>query len=139
PFTPCQGPRLLVASPEQGAELIKPITLALAHECQAQHYSSWHCLFPDEQLSAQLQQQGAAQRLGCQFHWFNKGYKNFDDFVATMNSRKRKNILKERRQVQEQGFAFRVKTGAQLNANDWVTFYALYRTTYLKRSGHSGY
>jgi predicted N-acyltransferase len=139
PFTPCQGPRLLVASPEQGAELIKPITLALAHECQAQHYSSWHCLFPDEPLSAQLQQQGAAQRLGCQFHWFNKGYKNFDDFVATMNSRKRKNILKERRQVQEQGFAFQVKTGAQLGPDDWATFYALYRTTYLKRSGHSGY
>ena len=87
----------------------------------------------------QLQDTHLAQRLGCQFHWFNHNYQNFDDFLARMNSRKRKNIIKERRQVNEQGFRFRGKTGKELSIQDWEVFYALYRNTYLKRSGHAGY
>lgn len=139
PFTPCSGPRLLHSAEVSLVALIAQITTALSEECAAQGFSGWHCLFPDVILSKQLQTQGAMQRLGCQFHWVNQGYTGFDDFVASMSSRKRKNILKERRQVQEQGFEFVIKTGNQLGPADWETFYALYRTTYLKRSGHNGY
>jgi predicted N-acyltransferase len=139
PFTPCRGPRLLVSADHNPADLLPAILTALGAESTEQGYSGWHCLFPDEPLSKQLHTLGAMQRLGCQFHWFNHGYACFEDFVAAMSSRKRKNILKERRQVHEQGFVFQVKTGHQLTADDWAIFYALYRTTYLKRSGHNGY
>jgi predicted N-acyltransferase len=139
PFTPCQGERLLTSTDYQSPELLALIADALTNACVKQQYSGWHCLFPGMALSEQLQTQGAMQRKGCQFHWFNRHYQDFEGFVATMSSRKRKNILKERRQVQEQGFEFQVKTGAQLTPDDWTTFYALYRNTYLKRSGHSGY
>src|SRR5690606_28855073 len=101
--------------------------------------SSWHCLFPDINISERLSSHNIPQRLGCQFHWFNRNYKNFDDFLAQMTSRKRKNISKERQQVSEQGFVVEAKTGNALTAHDWEIFYALYRNTYLKRSGHNGY
>ncbi len=139
PFTPCFGPRVLAAPGVATAELLPDIIAALQSESLTRGWSGWHCLFPDKSLSDQLNNQSVMQRLGCQFHWANHDYRDFGDFVATMNSRKRKNILKERRQVQEQGFAFVMKTGGQLVPEDWEIFYALYRTTYLKRSGHKGY
>jgi uncharacterized protein len=139
PFTPCVGPRLLCAAESQTAELIDAVVQALTAECTAKNFSSWHCLFPSSETSAQLCEHKIPLRIGCQFHWFNRDYKTFDDFLAQMNSRKRKNIVKERRQVIEQGFVFDVKTGSALTAQDWEIFYALYRNTYLKRSGHSGY
>ncbi len=139
PFTPCVGPRLLCKSDTPPIELIDTVVQALAAECIKQKFSSWHCLFPNSDASAQLREQHISQRLGCQFHWFNRNYKNFDDFLAQMSSRKRKNIAKERRQVIEQGFIFEVKTGGALTVHDWEIFYALYCNTYLKRSGHNGY
>lgn len=139
PFTPCVGPRLLCSSQTRPAELIQLIAETLTTQCMSQGFSGWHCLFPEADHSGQLRANNIAQRLGCQFHWFNRDYNNFDDFLAQMSSRKRKNIAKERRQVSEQGFIFETKTGAVLTAQDWEIFYALYRTTYLKRSGHNGY
>lgn len=139
PFTPCVGPRLLRKSDVLSAELINALVQALTTECTEKKLSSWHCLFPNSETSAQLLEHHIPQRLGCQFHWFNRNYKSFDDFLAQMSSRKRKNIVKERRQVIEQGFVFEVKNGSALTAQDWEIFYALYRNTYLKRSGHNGY
>lgn len=139
PFTPCRGPRLLCAPEYLTPALIEKITLSLNAFCTEQGLSGWHCLFPDSELSEHLRSNNIPQRLGCQFHWFNRDYKNFDDFLAQMNSRKRKNIVKERRQVYEQGFSFERKESSDICAQDWELFYALYRNTYLKRSGHGGY
>lgn len=139
PFTPCVGPRLLCQEENCTSHLIETISRALTTHTAQTHQSGWHCLFPTQVLSEQLHTQHTIQRQGCQFHWFNRGYRNFDEFLAQMSSRKRKNILKERREVNRQGFHFRVKTGSQLSPQDWEIFYALYRTTYLKRSGHKGY
>lgn len=139
PFTPCTGPRLLCAPEHQTPVLIENISHSLTTLCEEQALSGWHCLFPDNNLSAQLRSNQIPQRIGCQFHWFNRNYKNFDDFLAQMSSRKRKNIAKERRQVQEQNFSFEIKEGSEIGTHDWELFYALYRNTYLKRSGHTGY
>jgi len=127
PFTPCVGPRVLCGQHAYTPELVHFIAQALTTLCITEELSSWHCLFPEPVQSAHLLSLNIAQRLGCQFHWFNRGYKNFDDFLAQMTSRKRKNIIKERRQVLEQGFAFEVKTAATLNTQDWEIFYSLYR------------
>lgn len=142
PFTPCYGVRLLQAAHLDSAtqaQLWPTIINALNIYANDKGLSSWHCLFPTAAESDQLTQSGIAQRLGCQFHWHNNQYRNFDDFVAQMNSRKRKNILKERKQVNAQGFLFHVKTGVDLQPEDWDIFYQLYRNTYRKRSGHAGY
>ncbi|WP_416377405.1 GNAT family N-acetyltransferase [Cellvibrio sp. NN19] len=141
PFTPCVGPRVLCHTDIAQTQLLDFVVQTLHAKCSAENLSGWHSLFPDNNTSAGFTSGLASitRRLGCQFHWFNRDYRNFDDFVATMSSRKRKNILKERRQVLQQGFEFEVKTADQLTAQDWDVFYALYRNTYLKRSGHTGY
>src|SRR5690606_4809263 len=101
--------------------------------------SGWHCLFEQGDTPALLEQLGAPRRLGCQFHWYNRNYQGFEDFLAALSSRKRKNIVKERRRVMEQGFGFSHHAGHQLSEADWRFFFDLYRLTYLKRSGHTGY
>lgn len=136
PFTPCRGPRLLGSL---DAEQLQGMVQALQSQARALGASGWHCLFPETTLSERLISLAAPQRLSCQFHWYNRGYRDFDDFLSTMSSRKRKNILRERRQVAQQGFEFEHKRGEQITAADWDWFYQLYQLTYLKRSGHGGY
>lgn len=139
PFTPCSGSRLLLKNAVRINELVPPIIAAIKIHAQNINASSWHCLFPSAELSTRLVNEKITQRVGVQFHWFNRDYKNWDDFTAVMNSRKRKNINKERRVVTEQGISFVAKTAADISAEDWQLFYLLYCNTYLKRSGHTGY
>ncbi len=139
PFTPCSGARLLIAKSETQGLIIPQIVAAIKKRALALNASGWHCLFPAADISEQLISSATVQRKGCQFHWVNRGYESWDDFVATMTSRKRKNINKERSKVQDQGIYFSVKEGEDLSVKDWALFYELYANTYLKRSGHSGY
>lgn len=139
PFTPCAGTRLLLKYPEREHELLPLIVTAIKSHANKINASSWHCLFPSAELSERLAKEKLTQRIGVQFHWFNRGYQSWDDFVGAMTSRKRKNINKERRAVAEQGITFVAKAGVDINAEDWQLFYVLYCNTYLKRSGHTGY
>jgi uncharacterized protein len=139
PFTPCSGTRLLLNHSAKMQELLPLIVAEIKDHLVNIQASSWHCLFPLEDLSSQLIEQQIPQRLGTQFHWFNRGYKTWDDFVAAMNSRKRKNINKERRAVAEQGIEFTALVGTDIGVGNWQLFYQFYCNTYLKRSGHTGY
>ncbi len=139
PFTPCSGSRLLLKDASRLAELLPLILDAIKHHAQSLNASSWHCLFPSAELSAHLSAAHISQRVGTQFHWYNRDYKSWDDFVGAMNSRKRKNINKERRAVAEQAIRFETKAAQTITAEDWQLFYRLYCNTYLKRSGHTGY
>lgn len=143
PFTPCQGPRLLL---EPGArDRLRPgqINQALDQLMTGLGLSSWHLLFPegaDQRLlnapnEAPDADHGAGQlhRLGCQFHWHNQGYSGFDDFLARLTSRKRKSIRRERRQVLEQGISFEHFNGDRMPAEALETFYRYYQATYFKR------
>lgn len=138
PFTPCTGPRLLWSTKEDLSSLVELIAKFLQKLCEEKSLSGWHCLFPDDHLHQELKQQNINTRSGCQFHWFNRGYLHFDDFLSHLNSRKRKNIKKERR-IAAQEFSFVKKYGEQIKMEDAELFYTLYRNTYLKRSGHEGY
>lgn len=137
PFTPATGPRLALAP---GVEL-EAIGEALAQAWQAlvqQGVHSLHCLFPDATSLKKLPS-GWHTRWGCQYHWFNTGFNNWDDFLAQCNSRKRKMMVKERQKVQALNLTIAVKSGSDLTAEDWLAFYRLYQNTYAKRSGRPGY
>ena len=79
------------------------------------------------------------RREGTQFHWFNRGYQSFDDFLATFSSRKRKSLKRERRRVAEQGIVLQRLEGGAITPDIWEEFYRFYQITYAKRSGHGGY
>nr|WP_275658959.1 GNAT family N-acetyltransferase [Shewanella sp. Isolate11] len=142
PFTPISGTRLGLSetlTAEDKLQLVRQLTDFLAQTLQALAGSSWHILFHHKQEQQLFQQVGHLTRLGTQFHWFNRDYQHFDDFLASMSSRKRKNIAKERRQLQEKNLNFRFIEGSDISEFDLQHFYRCYQTTYLKRSGHGGY
>lgn len=139
PFTPATGPRLLQQAGLNSAGLWESLLQGVQALAKARNISSWHVLFPSAEVAAQLQELGMHTRHAVQFHWFNRGYGDFDDFLATFSSRKRKALRRERRRVQEQGVSLRTLTGNAITAADWLTFYRFYQMTYAKRSGHGGY
>lgn len=133
PFTPCQGPRLLLDRPLR--DTLTPETLHAALDSVAVDAGahSWHLLFPDAADQALLDHPNRLHRLGCQFHWHNHGYHSFDDFLAALTSRKRKSIRRERRQVAEQGITFAHFRGRDISEQVLGAFHVFYRATYLKR------
>jgi predicted N-acyltransferase len=139
PFTPATGPRLCVRDGVDAAQTWPLVTEALGQFAAKQDISSWHLLFPEEAVSEQLLQLGTHRRTATQFHWFNDGYRDFDDFLSTFSSRKRKNLRRERARVAEQGLDLQTLSGRDISEGDWLRFYRFYQMTYAKRSGHAGY
>lgn len=138
PFTPATGPRL--AFREVAKEALLPLVAeALAARAQQVGASGWHILFPAGEEAVLWQAMGMDERLGCQFHWFNQGFRTFEDFLATFTSRKRKELKRERRLVSESGIRLQRFTGDDITPPHWEQFYRFYQLTYLKRSGHGGY
>ncbi len=140
PFTPASGPRvrLAVDAGDPAAICRQLVDNTLAH-AKAINASSWHLLFPEDQQLAWFTDPRLLHRKGVQYHWFNREYPHFDDFLAQLNSRKRKMIRKERQQVAEQGFVVERLVGDQISPEHWRRFADFYQRTYLKRSGSTGY
>ncbi|MFF7708636.1 GNAT family N-acetyltransferase [Pseudomonas sp. NPDC007930] len=127
PFSPVTGPRLLAPEPEQGLALLR----ALPEHLLAEGLSGAHVNFTDAALDAHLATlDGWQERLGCQYHWRNRGYRDFQDFLDTLSSRKRKQMRKERELVAGQGIAFTWYGAAELSEAHWDFVYACYANTY---------
>lgn len=133
PFTPCQGRRLLITDRARAQLSSRQVHDALDRLMPELGVHSWHLLFPDTADQSLLTQAGALHRQGCQFHWFNRQYRHFDDFLGQLTSRKRKSIRRERRQVAEQGITFRHWRGDDLPDEVLDDFFLFYNATYLKR------
>ncbi|MEX1109245.1 MAG: GNAT family N-acetyltransferase [Dongiaceae bacterium] len=129
PFTPVPGPRILVAPGDGAAERRLGVAETLIAAARQLDVSSLHVTFVDAPGIEALEAAGYLIRRGYQFHWDNRGYKSFEDFLDTLASRKRKAIRKERRVVAEQGITIERLTGADLKAKHWDIFYALYTGT----------
>ncbi|PXX23332.1 MULTISPECIES: GNAT family N-acetyltransferase [Burkholderia] len=126
PFTPVQGTRLLAADDDARRRLAATL-LAFAEQSDV---SSLHVLFPTGDEARLLESMGMMLREGVQFHWINNGYRHFDDFLATLEQKKRKNIRAERRKVHDAGVTFRRLTGDRITDADWRFFSRCYRQTY---------
>jgi uncharacterized protein len=127
PFTPVPGPRLLGRRPQQ--------LLAAAEAVTVQHeMSSAHITFIDETGASEAERRGWHIRHGVQYHWFNRGYRSFDDFLATLKHSKRKSIRKERRDALN-GLEIRALRGSDIGAADWDAMWAFYQDTGSRKWG----
>lgn len=132
PFTPCPGPRLVLNNLADRANVIRSVLDFIREVSIEENLSSWHCLFPCEQEAEQWQSQGLLVREGVQYHWFNKDYRDFDDYLEAFNAAKRKMIRRERRKVDAAGVELRRMPGDQVTEAVWQAFYRFYALTYLK-------
>lgn len=140
PFTPATGPRLLIngALPDdQQREMRAALIAGMAQLAQNLGVSSVHVTFPTENEWDAFGGAGYLQRIGQQFHWENKGFATFDDFLNELSSRKRKNIKKERRAVHEAGLNIRVLEGGDITEAHWDAFFQFYMDTSDKKWGQA--
>ena len=134
PYTPAMGQRLLAKA--SSVETYYPILLKAVTELAVQlNASGFHILFPEAQQQKWLAEQGMMIRHDCQFHWTNKNYSSFDDFLAQLSSRKRKNIIKERLSVKNAGVALKRMNGHQASEQDWKKFSHFYKRTFTEKWG----
>src|SRR5215813_4870582 len=129
PFTPVPGPRLLVRPGASAGDARAALVHGLVEIAKRTGVSSLHITFPHEGDAQQLGDAGLMLRLGLQYHWTNKGYGSFEDFLADLSSRKRKAIRKERREALADGLAIRALSGADLKPRHWDAFFAFYMDT----------
>ena len=139
PFTPATGERLSTITGIDRTQLFPFVASALKTRAEQLNASSIHILLPNTDETESWQQQNLTQRTTVQYHWFNESYKNFDHFLESFSSRKRKNLIKERRRISEQGVTLHHYIGDDIGIDLWDIFYDFYQITYAKRSGHGGY
>jgi predicted N-acyltransferase len=133
PFTPATGARLLTAAGKPRAAITAALAGAALEHARASKASSVHVLFPAAAEAAELGRRGFLLRKDCQFHWHNRGYGSFDDFLGGFTAEKRKKAKRERRRVREAGISFRVLTGGELDEDLWTEVFPLYASTFWRR------
>ena len=131
PFSPVPGPRLL------GLEQRAQLAHGLRRVAEQMPVSSLHVTFCGEEEAVALEEAGFMRREGVQYHWHNRGYGCFDDFLGTLKSSKRKMIRRERREVAESGLRFEVLTGSSITDDVMDAFHPFYLATVDKRWGHA--
>lgn len=131
PFTPVTGRRLL-ARTDDDRDLLIDAALELAHRLRA---SSLHCLFATRGEVDRMVAHGMLARSTVQFHWANRGFASFDEFLSGFSHDKRKKVRQERRKVCDAGVRFRWVEGAAIGDREWAFFNRCYRQTY--REHHS--
>ncbi|SEM89573.1 hypothetical protein SAMN05192583_1439 [Sphingomonas gellani] len=130
PFSPVPGPRLLLRDPDMAPALIA----ALQAVVDGNGLSSAHATFIAPEQVPAFEAAGWLIRQGTQFHWRNRGYGSFDDFLDQLASRKRKAIRKERAAAVE-GLTIRHLTGADITPDHWDAFWTFYQDTGSRKWG----
>jgi uncharacterized protein len=136
PFTPATGPRLLIRNGVDRERIAEALAAGLMALCDATTASSVHVTFARESEWKYLAGHGFLQRTDQQFHWHNEGYASFDDFLATLNSRHRKAIKRERREaLAADGISIHALTGSDITEDAWDAFFDFYMETGSRKWG----
>ena len=135
PFTPATGPRLLIRSGADREQISTALASGLVALCDVSKASSAHVTFAREAESKFLAGHGFLQRTDQQFHWHNRDFSTFDDFLGSLNSRHRKAIKRERREAVSAGITIHRLTGNDITEDAWDAFFAFYMETGSRKWG----
>jgi uncharacterized protein len=130
PFTPAAGPRILTRDEAYALPLLQ----AAQQFCEANGLSSAHATFIEPQQVPLFEEAGWLIRSDIQFHWENRGYESFDDFLAALSSRRRKDLRKERAAAQA-GVDIRALRGDEIEPSHWDAFWQFYQDTGARKWG----
>ncbi len=135
PFTPATGPRLLVRPQADGSAVRRALAEGLQALATETGTSGVHATFLQPADAEALSAAGYIPRHGLQFHWENRGYADFDDFLGALASRKRKQLRKEREAARAAGLQIGVLRGAEITPRHWDAFYRFYQNTIDRKWG----
>src|SRR5690606_18524204 len=129
PFTPVTGARFLVAPGASRSAWLPRLAAALRELCEAHGLSGVHVNFCREDELEALVGAGWLPRLGFQYHWLRRDWKSFDDYLASLRHKRRKEVRRELRAVAEAGVAIEVRTGAEIPDEWFAPMWRFYRAT----------
>ncbi|MDR4306434.1 N-acetyltransferase [Chelatococcus sambhunathii] len=135
PFTPATGPRLLAAPDQRREQAQAGLAAAMLGLMRQTEASSVHVTFATEEERALLVERGFLARDDQQFHWRNDGYGSYDDFLADLASRKRKQLKRERRDAVTGGITIRRLAGRDVTEAHWDAFFDFYMDTGSRKWG----
>lgn len=136
PYTPVTGPRCLVSPDVREAEAIrKELYSASRALAEKTGVSGLHFLFPDASGRDDLEKEGLLLRQGCQYHWFNHHYQDFNDFLETLSAKRRKQIKHERQTVAESGIEIEILQGSAITPRHWAIYHQFYASTFHRKWG----
>ena len=135
PYTPATGPRFLVADTAPYSQVSQLLATHAINLAQQEHCSSLHWLFTDGRDTSAFRDQGLLIRTGCQYHWQNNNYRDFQDFLEQFTAEKRKKIKRERRYVCDNAIEIDIKNGTQLSEEEWQALDYFYASTFLRKGG----
>ncbi len=135
PFTPVTGRRVLVRPGFPEAVAQAHLAAAAVQTAENRRASSWHVTFATQREWEGLGELGLLRRTDTQYHWHNRGYENFDAFLAALASRKRKTVRKEREQARAAGLTIEWLTGSDIEERHWDVFFAFYMDTGSRKWG----
>ncbi len=136
PFTPATGRRLLCAPGADSAAIRAAIVDAALAIGRSAGVSSLQWLFASEDDNRLLEARGHAARIGCQYHWRNHGYRDFQDYLEHLRSKRRKQVRRERREANAGDVEIQVLSGDEASEADWRAYHALYSATYDRKWGY---
>ncbi len=136
PFTPATGKRMLIAPGVDETAMRTALLSTGANAMKELKASSLHITFLTEEEWRAAGAAGYLLRTDQQFHWENRGYTNFDQFLAELSSSKRKNLRKEREAVRAEGVEFDWLSGSDLTEAHWDKFFDFYMDTGGRKWGH---
>lgn len=138
PFTPVTTTRFLVRPDLDRRDAAATLLEAALAEARASTASSLHLLFTGRAERELLHEAGFVLRKDCQFHWHNRGYADFDDFLRGFASAKRKKVRRERRRIAESGVHFETLSGTAIGEDLWHDIHEFCASTFARR-GHLPY
>ena len=134
PFTPVNGPRFLYEL-DKKKQVVNSICEVIENLVKKNNLSTSHINFLSDDCNKILKERGWLERKGIQFHWENKNYKDFNNFLDELKSQKRKMIKKERRSFKESNISIIRLVGDEINCSIWDSFYTFYLNTVNKKWG----
>ncbi len=135
PFTPVSAAKLLIRPGEDVTAAGNHLIEAARSLAETLGVSSLHVTFTEKPEWERMAEHGFLKRLDQQFHWLNKGYDTFDDFLMTLSSRKRKNIRKERKQAIQNDIDIEILSGKDITEDHWDHYFTFYQDTGLRKWG----
>lgn len=139
PHTPASGPRMLVDDGDAATTIRQNVIETLKDWVAANKLSSWHIALPSATEVEVLRAHGLLVSHDVQFHWRNRGYGDFDDFLASFPSAKRRKVKAERLRVAESGLTVEVRHGDEIDPAEWPALHQLYATTFDKYKNYAAF
>jgi len=139
PHTPAAGPRLLLRDDAQAPAVRQALVAGAKTLVSRLGASSWHVALPGEQEASLLQDAGLLLSHDVQFHWHDPGCGDFDGYLASFSSAKRRKVRAERRRVAESGLTIETRHGDQIEAAEWPLLHALYAGTFDRFNNHAAF